>query len=318
MSFSKLSSSIVHSSLWTAEDHVRLLFLTLLAICDYEGFVYGSRHGLEHTAQIRYDVSKGDRNPWDVLMSPDPDSSDLLRNPQNEGRRIEAVDGGFRILNYLYYRSLRNDDDRREQSRRSKRNRRYGLKSTTKKASAKVSQCPPKSASVRTGQPCPPLSAHPDADADADTDTEADNSTNSTKGTNTLKSTTEGLSLKKERPRLSDEAFVESFARDNTYSGINVSREYGKMRRWCTVNKVQPTRRRFVNWLNRIEPPLRAKEHLVKIDSSTIDVPERFKAWVAERYPSKRAAAMNWQTWADVPSHGLREEWWKDEQGRLT
>ena len=163
MSFSKLASSIVHSSLWTAEDHVRLLFVSLLAVCDYEGFVYGSRLGLERMANIRWEPPQ--RDPWEALTSPDPDSSDLLRNPQNEGRRIEVVPGGFRILNYLYYRSLRNDDDRKEQNRRSQQNRRYRLKSTTRRSSAKISRSQPKSAAVSPGQP---EYAHPDADADAD------------------------------------------------------------------------------------------------------------------------------------------------------
>src|SRR5207248_5918633 len=106
MAYSKLYSSIVHSSLWTEEDHVRLLFVTLLAIADREGYVYGSRMGLERLANI---ISEDHaRNPWEVLMAPDTDSSDLLRNPENEGRRIEEVPGGFRILNFMYYRCLRN------------------------------------------------------------------------------------------------------------------------------------------------------------------------------------------------------------------
>jgi len=110
--------------------------VTLLAIADREGFVYGSRNGLERTANIAWDEAR-DENPWEALMSPDPDSSDLLRNPENEGRRIEAVPGGFRILNYLYYRSLRNEDDRREQNRVAQQRFRD-----------KVSQSKPKSATV--------------------------------------------------------------------------------------------------------------------------------------------------------------------------
>ncbi len=53
------------------------------------------------------------------------------------------------------------------------------------------------------------------------------------------------------------------------------------------------------------------------IDKSKIDVPERFKAWVAERYPARRSDAMKWQTWADVPRNGLRDEWWKEEKSKL-
>jgi hypothetical protein len=307
MPFVKLDCGLLDSSLWAFSPE-RELFITALLMAvpfkleketpqlDLEGRKTGFKvppgeYGLVQAAWVgivdraRLKANGETMKAIKTLGAPDLWS----KSSTYEGRRLVRIDGGFLVLNYGAYRERDYTAAARMRKMRVTRNNRNVTAKTVT-----VTQ------------------------AEAEAEAEADNSTNSTKGTNTLKSTTEGLSLKKERPRLSDEAFVESFAQDNTYSGINVPREYGKMRRWCTVNKVQPTRRRFVNWLNRIEPPLRAKEHLVKIDPSTIDVPERFKAWVAERYPSKRAAAMNWQTWADVPSHGLREEWWKDEQGRLT
>lgn len=54
-----------------------------------------------------------------------------------------------------------------------------------------------------------------------------------------------------------------------------------------------------------------------KPDKSKVEVPERFKAWIGDRYPDKRAEAMKWQTWADVPRNGLRDEWWKEEKAKL-
>ena len=165
MSYSKLFSSIVHSSLWTEEDHVRLLFVTLLAIADREGYIYGSRKGLERLANI--DSGKYERDPWGVLMEPDADSSDLMRNPDNEGRRIEPVSGGFRILNYAFYRSLRNSDDRREQNREAQRRHRgkrdHWGKMSSQRASAKVSNS---SAEVSRDQP---QSSQADAEAEKST-----------------------------------------------------------------------------------------------------------------------------------------------------
>ena len=172
--YSKLFASIIHSSLWREEDHVRVLFVTLLAVADREGFVWGSRPGLEHAAHVR----SGDytRDPWKVLMSPDPDSSDWIRNPENEGRRIEEVDGGFRILNYAYYRALRNDDDRREQNRQAQHRHREKVAQEKTKASATVSQ---ESASqphvsksaerqhCQQSKPCQPIS---EAEAEAEAD----------------------------------------------------------------------------------------------------------------------------------------------------
>jgi hypothetical protein len=146
----------VNSSLWNERDDVRLLFITLLAVCDREGYVYGSRQGLERLANITY--SEDESDPWHVLMSPDPDSSDRLRNPENEGRRIEEVPGGFRLLNFGYYRGLRNDDDRREQNRRAQEKRRG------KPKSAGVSQGQPASAGVSQDKPISEAEAEAEAE----------------------------------------------------------------------------------------------------------------------------------------------------------
>lgn len=148
MSYNKLHSSLVNSSLWMQRDDVRLLFITMLAMCDRYGFVYGSRYGIERAANIDFDPD--DNSPWEILMAPDKDSSDRLRNPDNEGRRIEEVPGGFRLLNFEYYRGLRNDDDRRRQNREAQERFR------NKPPSAAVSHGQPPSANVSPAKP--PLS----------------------------------------------------------------------------------------------------------------------------------------------------------------
>lgn len=114
MAYSKLHSSIVNSSLWTETDSARILFITLLAICDRDGVVYGSRVGIDRIANINPEDSE---EAWNCLMTPDKNSSDKIRAPENQGRRIEEVSGGFKLINFEYYRGLRNDDDRREQNR---------------------------------------------------------------------------------------------------------------------------------------------------------------------------------------------------------
>lgn len=159
MAYSKLHSSVVHSSLWTEPDHVRLLFITLLALCDREGYVYGSRPGIERAANIEWNRELG-LDPWTILMSPDPHSSDRLRSPENEGRRIEEVPGGFRLLNFEYYRGLRNDDDRREQNRAAQTR----FREKSKRQSARVSQDKPASATVSQDKRIS------DAEAEADTE----------------------------------------------------------------------------------------------------------------------------------------------------
>ncbi len=86
-------------------------------------------------------------DPWDRLMGPDNDSSDLLRNPDNEGRRIEEIPGGFRIINYVYYRSLRDAEDRKAQNREAQQRHRE-----------KVSPSKPVSATVIRRKPAQSLS----------------------------------------------------------------------------------------------------------------------------------------------------------------
>lgn len=50
--------------------------------------------------------------------------------------------------------------------------------------------------------------------------------------------------------------FVSLISADPTYAGIDVPREFGKMQNWCKVNNKQPTKRRFINWLNRADRPI--------------------------------------------------------------
>lgn len=51
-----------------------------------------------------------------------------------------------------------------------------------------------------------------------------------------------------------DESWLQSLEKDPTYAGLDVRRLRGKMLRWCEENRKQPTRRRFINWLNREDP----------------------------------------------------------------
>ena len=55
-----------------------------------------------------------------------------------------------------------------------------------------------------------------------------------------------------------DEQWLASLAIDPAFAGIDVQREFAKMSAWCSVNRKQPSRRRFINWLNRAERPMAA------------------------------------------------------------
>lgn len=63
----------------------------------------------------------------------------------------------------------------------------------------------------------------------------------------------------KKKDQLSDEEWMQSLTVNPAYGHINVPAEFGKMAAWCQVKGKQPTRSRFLNWLNRIEKPIDAK-----------------------------------------------------------
>lgn len=55
----------------------------------------------------------------------------------------------------------------------------------------------------------------------------------------------------------SEEEWLKSLVGDLAYAGIPVEIEHAKMIRWCLTNNKRPTRRRFVNWLNRCDRPMK-------------------------------------------------------------
>ncbi len=62
--------------------------------------------------------------------------------------------------------------------------------------------------------------------------------------------------MRSPRPVDDEASWLKSLAIDEAYRGIDVNREFAKMKVWCLTRHRQPTRRRFVNWLNRCEKPL--------------------------------------------------------------
>ncbi len=106
----KVFASILTSTLWALDDATRLVWITLLALSDRDGFVRASPSGLARLANV--EEEKG-RHAIVTLSSPDKDSA----SQEFEGRRIECVPGGFIILNYAKYRDLKDAESRREQVR---------------------------------------------------------------------------------------------------------------------------------------------------------------------------------------------------------
>jgi hypothetical protein len=112
--FVKLYGTILDSSIWSEDPYTRLVWITMLAMADAEGFVEAAVPGLARRANVPLDACEA---ALVRLQAPDPYS----KSPENEGRRIEALERGWRILNYLAYRELRTS----EQSANAERQKRY-------------------------------------------------------------------------------------------------------------------------------------------------------------------------------------------------
>jgi hypothetical protein len=116
--YNRLFTKILDSSIWLEDHATRLVWITLLASKDQDHFAKFSAIGnLSRRAGVtdqecRVAVAK--------FEAPDPDSGD----PDNDGRRIERVPGGWIVLNGSKYDDLATAADAREQTReRVKRHR---------------------------------------------------------------------------------------------------------------------------------------------------------------------------------------------------
>jgi|SRR5579862_7623667 len=108
--YTKLLSSITTSTIWMEPAGTRLAWITMLAMADRNGDVFASVPGLADRAKIT-------REELDAalacFLAPDPDS----RCKDHEGRRIEEIEGGWRLLGHARIRSLRSTEERREYMR---------------------------------------------------------------------------------------------------------------------------------------------------------------------------------------------------------
>ena len=95
--FTLLWSKILDSSIWMEEKETRILWITMLAMKDANGEVRAARAALAHRARLSIEECEV---ALKVLMAPDPQSM----TPDNEGRRIAEMPGGWKILNHEIYR----------------------------------------------------------------------------------------------------------------------------------------------------------------------------------------------------------------------
>lgn len=117
MHFTKLFSSITESTVWCEPASTRLVWITMLAMSDRHGRVWASLPGLANRARVELADCE---QAIDTLLATDRYS----RTPDNEGRRIEPIDGGWRLLNHAKYRAIRDEESTREAKREHMRRKR--------------------------------------------------------------------------------------------------------------------------------------------------------------------------------------------------
>lgn len=115
--YTKLFSSIITSTIWQEDLATKVVWITLLAMSDRDGFVEGTIPGLAHLAGVTPDQAE---HALEIFQRPDKYS----RTPDHEGRRVEAIDGGWLILNRTKYRDLIPEEHRRERDRDRQRRHR--------------------------------------------------------------------------------------------------------------------------------------------------------------------------------------------------
>lgn len=99
--FIPLFSSTIRSSLWSLSGDCLKVFLTLALEAGPDGVIVASVDGIRRIVdmpieQVRLHIA--------TLESPDPHSKDLGRNPKCDGRRLERLHNGWRVVNLEWYR----------------------------------------------------------------------------------------------------------------------------------------------------------------------------------------------------------------------
>jgi hypothetical protein len=156
--YTKLFNSIVTSTIWSEDDKTRIVWITMLAIADKNGEVQGSVPGLARIAGVSVDDC---RVAIAKFLSPDPDS----RTKDDEGRRIEEIDGGWSLLNHQKYREMASKDELREAE--AKRKARYREKI---KRNEKSQNVPDKSPNVPKSQHIAEANTEENTDTDSNTE----------------------------------------------------------------------------------------------------------------------------------------------------
>jgi len=120
--YNKLFTKILDSSIWLESTTTRIVWLTFIAAMDEAGFVQFA--GIGNVAARARVTTDEAHEAIRCLESVDAESS----NPDNNGRRIERVPGGWMVLNASTHREMVTRAVAQEQNRERVRKHREKMK----------------------------------------------------------------------------------------------------------------------------------------------------------------------------------------------
>jgi hypothetical protein len=125
LAYTKLFSSITESTVWCGTSPaLKIVWITMLAKADKIGRVHMSIPGLAKLAEVSIQEAE---DAIEKLLQPDTYS----RTHDYEGRRVETIDGGWRLLNFSKYRDLINEEERKAYKAEHARKSRAAAKELT-------------------------------------------------------------------------------------------------------------------------------------------------------------------------------------------
>jgi hypothetical protein len=173
-SYTKLFSSIITSTIWSAPHSTRIVWITLLAMSDKNGEVFSTIPGLARMASVTIDEAKA---AISAFLAPDPYS----RTDDEDGKRIEIIEGGWSLINHAKYRAMAS----REESKASNAERQRKFRDRQKRNETKPESEPLRNGFVTASNGLVTAPLHI---AEADTDTDTENKKKNTKKETTAKS----------------------------------------------------------------------------------------------------------------------------------
>lgn len=252
MSYTKLFSSLVTSTIWTEDDRTRIVWITMLAIANQHGEIQASIPGLARIAGVPVGDCKA---AIEKFLSPD----EFSRTPDDEGRRIEKIDGGWALLNHLKYREMASREE--SKSAAAERQKRYRARKARNMANAS-----------------PSVTDHNEPVTNASRNSKSDGTVTDTLHIAEAEAEAERERESKERPPARDE-FADEFSDDYPTATAN---RFAEIQRW--VNSLHPSWKKRPSF-TRIELDELQSNAKILCDLTDDDL-ELVRAYMAALIPS--------------------------------